>query len=265
MNGFIISHRKVWENPIFKGNAERVGVWDWMLKMAAYKDTTQIVGGEVVEVRRGQLCVSQSQIIEATGMARQPLRTFLNMLEKTTTISTRPATNATKGRTLITICNYEEYQAPQTAPNQASTKEQPKNNQLKKQGNKVTIEAKASRARGTRLPDDWFLPVEYGQWAVEQGWPESVVRCEAEKFKDHWHGVAGAHGRKANWLATWRNWMRNSKSPKAINGGRNERPDTNRAGSQRFRGSETSERADPALEQIARLAGVSQASGNGGV
>jgi len=145
MSGFIISHRKVWDNPVFKGSAVRVGVWDWMLKTAAYKDTTHIVGSEVIDIKRGQLCVSQSQIIEATGMARQPLRTFLNILEKTTTISTRPATNATKGKTLITICNYEEYQTQQPKSNQASTKEQPKSNQLKKQRNKVTRDTNVSQ------------------------------------------------------------------------------------------------------------------------
>ncbi len=224
MTGFIISHRKMWDNPIFKGSAIRVGVWDWMLKTAAYKDTTHIVGSEVVEVKRGQLCVSQSQIVAATGMPRQSLRTFLNILEKTTTISTQPATKATKGKTLITICNYEKYQADQPKTNQASTKDQPKTNQLKKQGNKVTIEAKASKARGSRLPEDWFLPVEYGQWAIDQGWPETVIRSESEKFKDYWCGIPGVKGRKADWLATWRNWMRNSKSPKAITGGVDDKP-----------------------------------------
>lgn len=139
MAGWICSYRKVWDNPIFKGNAQRVGVWDWMLKTAAWKDTEQVAGASIITVRRGQLCVSQSQITEATGMPRQALRTFLNLLEKTNTIRTEPATKATKGRTLITICNYDELQAPVTASqpnaNQTPTKRQP----TKEQGNKGTI------------------------------------------------------------------------------------------------------------------------------
>ena len=235
----------------------RVGVWDWMLKMAAWQDTTQIVGTDVVAVKRGQLCVSQSQITEATGMPRQPLRTFLNMLEKTNTISTTPATKATKGRTLITICKYEEYQAPEKTPNQASTKDQPKTNQLKKQGNKGTREQEEvslspsapKTASGSRLSQDWFLPASWGNWAIDEGAGQDLIVSEADKFKDYWISVAGAKARKADWEATWRNWMRKAMADqkpqfKAINGGTNERPHNSQA----------TERADPALEQIARIA-----------
>jgi hypothetical protein len=140
MSGFVASHRKIWESPIFKGNGARVGVWHWMLHMAAWKDTTQVIGSEVIDVRRGQLCVSQAQITEATGMPRQPLRTLLNLLEKTGAIAPQPATKATKGRAIITICNYEEYQAQQPNVNQTPTKRQP----TKEQVNKETREAKAS-------------------------------------------------------------------------------------------------------------------------
>lgn len=34
----------------------------------------------------------------------------------------------------------------------------------------------------------------------------------ALRFADYWHSVPGAKGRKANWLATWRNWVR-SENP----------------------------------------------------
>ena len=33
-----------------------------------------------------------------------------------------------------------------------------------------------------------------------------------EGFKDYWVSVAGAKGVKADWFATWRNWIRNQKS-----------------------------------------------------
>lgn len=31
---------------------------------------------------------------------------------------------------------------------------------------------------------------------------------ETERFCDYWRGVPGAKGRKLDWPATWRNWMR---------------------------------------------------------
>lgn len=87
------------------------------------------------------------------------------------------------------------------------------------QNHSLKREAKASPKKATRLPVAWTLPKDWAEWAVSQGWPEPVVRSEAEKFRDYWIGKSGANATKLDWLATWRNWMRNSKSPKIINGG----------------------------------------------
>jgi uncharacterized protein YdaU (DUF1376 family) len=71
---------------------------------------------------------------------------------------------------------------------------------------------------GTRLPETWTLPKTWGEWAVDGGWPETVIRSEADKFRDYWIGKSGKDATKADWFATWRNWMRNSKAPKVVNG-----------------------------------------------
>ena len=77
----------------------------------------------------------------------------------------------------------------------------------------------SKKQRGSRLPKDWVLPQDWGDWALGEGWPEPVIRAEADKFRDYWHSIAGQKGVKLDWLATWRNWMRNSKTPKIITGG----------------------------------------------
>ena len=33
----------------------------------------------------------------------------------------------------------------------------------------------------------------------------------ADGFRDYWIAVPGAKGKKANWPATWRNWIRNQR------------------------------------------------------
>lgn len=63
-------------------------------------------------------------------------------------------------------------------------------------------------ARGTRLPPDWVLPQDWGNWALEHGLAEHVIRLEAEKFRDHWISATGQSATKRDWLATWRNWIR---------------------------------------------------------
>lgn len=61
-------------------------------------------------------------------------------------------------------------------------------------------------ATGSRLPREWGLPPEWRSWAVEQGL--KTVDAEAERFRDYWLAKAGKDGRKADWQATWRNWVR---------------------------------------------------------
>ena len=79
--------------------------------------------------------------------------------------------------------------------------------------------AVASATRGTRLPSDWRLPKDWGDWALAdlRGWTPETVRLESEKFADFWHAKTGKDATKADWLATWRNWCRNARP--ASNGG----------------------------------------------
>lgn len=81
------------------------------------------------------------------------------------------------------------------------------------------LSKKKPTSRGTRLPEDWTLPKAWGEWAVSEGWPVAVIRDQSNRFRDYWISAPGQKGVKLDWLATWRNWMRNSNAPKQINGG----------------------------------------------
>ena len=67
---------------------------------------------------------------------------------------------------------------------------------------------------GQRLPDDWQLPPDWQAWAQQER-PDLDVHQVALQFADHWHAKAGVDARKADWLATWRNWVRRQHSPRA--------------------------------------------------
>lgn len=66
----------------------------------------------------------------------------------------------------------------------------------------------------TTLPDDWDQIQDWDalyEWAHKQlGMQGPAVDYETDKFLDHWRGNAEE---KADWLATWRNWMRRSREP----------------------------------------------------
>lgn len=65
--------------------------------------------------------------------------------------------------------------------------------------------------RGTRLPADFVLPDDWIAFCKTER-PDLNPYETGRRFADYWRGVAGAKGRKADWLATWRNWVRNEKA-----------------------------------------------------
>ncbi len=81
-------------------------------------------------------------------------------------------------------------------------------------------EKKTLQKKGSRLSENWTLPRAWGQWALDQQIAENEVRDQAARFRDYWIGVPGQKGIKLDWLATWRNWMRNSGSRRSgyVNG-----------------------------------------------
>lgn len=68
--------------------------------------------------------------------------------------------------------------------------------------------AVAPKTTGTRLPDPFVVGEELWRWADEQQFSREWVRSETARFADYWRAVPGARGRKLDWPATWRNWLR---------------------------------------------------------
>lgn len=67
--------------------------------------------------------------------------------------------------------------------------------------------APATTKNATRLPEQWALPKDWGNWALGKGLSKEIVLAEAEKFHNHWISKSGKDATKANWRATWRNWI----------------------------------------------------------
>jgi len=82
-------------------------------------------------------------------------------------------------------------------------------------------DGKPDVGRGSRLPKDWVLIAKWAKEAIAiyPNWTPDHIRFEGEKFRDHWHAQAGRHGVKLDWLATWRNWVRNSGAMRVERGG----------------------------------------------
>lgn len=69
-------------------------------------------------------------------------------------------------------------------------------------------------AKGCRLTEEWTLPVDLGNWALGEGLEVAEVLEIEKEFRDYWIGATGKGSVKADWGATWRNWVRRYKKQK---------------------------------------------------
>lgn len=79
----------------------------------------------------------------------------------------------------------------------------------------LTINHKPNN-KGSRLSNDWKLPEEYFDYC-KQNRPDLNPNFIADEFKDYWISVAGSKGVKADWFATWRNWVRKQRAQPFVN------------------------------------------------
>ena len=70
-----------------------------------------------------------------------------------------------------------------------------------------------SPQRATRLDPDWRPEPEHDLVAAAGG--QTVARREWAKFCDYWAAKPGKDGRKLDWQATWRNWLRRAAEDRA--------------------------------------------------
>ena len=126
------------------------------------------------------------------------------LINKEIAINREQAKRDRKARTVVDPYTNEHEPAPKQ---ETRTIKQETVNKIKEL---VPQQAAAPKKRATRLPDDWRPDREYWEAAqlinkdLTQDWFVQV----AHKFKDYWIAKSGKDATKADWLATWRNWIR---------------------------------------------------------
>lgn len=69
---------------------------------------------------------------------------------------------------------------------------------------------KAKKTRGSRLSENFELPNEWITFCSTER-PDLNPLAIFQQFKDYWIAQTGTKATKADWFATWRNWVRNQK------------------------------------------------------
>ena len=70
-----------------------------------------------------------------------------------------------------------------------------------------------SPKRGSRLPEDWMPDEIFGK---TEGLTTEQIAREADKFRDYWRALPGQRGVKADWQATWKNWVRKATDDRRV-------------------------------------------------
>lgn len=109
-NGYYRMHRGWMDNPALGGAREpfcRRAAWAWLIENAQWRAAKIDIGGRTETVERGQLSYSFRYLAKAWNWSIHRVQLFIERLETDTMINTATGT----GRLIITICNYEKYQA----------------------------------------------------------------------------------------------------------------------------------------------------------
>lgn len=87
-----------------------------------------------------------------------------------------------------------------------------------KQEQKQKQKSEPASPSGSRLPADWLMTEEMEQFCRTER-PDLEPSEVACRFADYWRSKPGKDGRKSDWLATWRNWVRAERAPIAVRRG----------------------------------------------
>jgi hypothetical protein len=227
--GWIKLHRAAIEHPCLQ-KLDALGVWCALLMRAARTPKRVILSGLPITLQHGQLALPVSSFAEAGGVTRKRMRSIMGLFRANQMIEVGQA----KGHafTLITICNYSEWQGLIDSEGQAEGQDGAKlgptkgqgraklgpteqegkkeeDSSLRSESHDEPAAGPAKRVRkvtlGSRIPADWPLSAENRKYARDRGFPDARIDRMHEEFVNHWLGVSGQKGLKADWDATWRN------------------------------------------------------------
>lgn len=105
--GYVKAYRRAWENPVFL-NFRDASIWQYLFQNAVWEAEGRTVrfDGRSVTLERGQIITSIRFLAEGFCISEKVVRRVLEGIEKGGMAALRRA----HGGTVVTICNYSDYQ-----------------------------------------------------------------------------------------------------------------------------------------------------------
>jgi hypothetical protein len=116
-----------------------------------------------------------------------------------------------RAQTRERVRRHREAKADQRYGNESVTDSNGQKRHTDTDTNTDTGNSKAVRSpKGSRLQIE-TLPLEWNEFAHKER-PDLDPQKTFAGFRDYWIATPGSKGVKADWFATWRNWVRNQKT-----------------------------------------------------
>ena len=218
--GWIKIHRALMDHWS-SSEPEALAVWIRMLCEANFEEKTTLIHGQLVTVKRGQLVFGLEKFSARSGVSIKKLRRIVDMLVSDGMLGRQ----VMQRFSMLTITCYDKYQdmgkqeasTGQAEGNRRATPKEGNNSRSEESigdfqspGNQEVASSK-QKTKGSRITDEWEMPSDWIEWAVvEMSVLRNVAVSESGRFKDYWMSQPGSKGVKANWQATWRNWIRSA-------------------------------------------------------
>lgn len=207
--GFAKIWRSVYGHAALRDVAEEA-CFTWMVGKAAWQPARVKFRDKPIHLKRGQLAISQRQM--AAGL-RWSLGTFQRFIDRLTAES-MVDTHTESGVTVITICNYDIYQAiesPTESPGDTPRVRKPSQSRVTEQEKEEVKKDSPLPPKGAAqafLPADWKPPAiaelsPKAKQCAEQ-WPRGAYDTVAEGFALYWQS---RNRKMADWHKTWCGWI----------------------------------------------------------
>ena len=183
MNGWILLHKKIWDNKLFNGNYRAIAVWVWLLTHCNEK---------------GEVTCGRNQISGDTGVKAGTVRYWLKkFLQEKHQLATIETTN--KFSTFL-ILNWVEYQRKNTNASvrniPATSRQTTTNKEIKNKEKEITHSENFLKLqtylekdeKQIHSPEAFLnsLVSKYGEKLVDKLLPENIGLSEWNRFLDFW-------------------------------------------------------------------------------
>lgn len=199
---YIKLFRKLLKSPIFE-NEKALKVWIWCLLKATHTDREQLVGQQIVDLKKGDFVFGRKKASEELKMSESTAYKYIKLLEKLQMISVK----SNNKFSVVSIEKWEEYQAKeQQENNKGTTKEQQSNT------NKNVKNVKNVNKRGEKVFSPPSLQ-EIQKYIIEKNLNVDANRFYSYFTEGNWIDSKG--NKVKNWkqkVITWSNHTYKTKN-----------------------------------------------------